>query len=102
MIFLACSPTAVDFCRVIRDLGIYGPAQIWYEILTMNGTNGTKIQNGVHFQQNFGSIHFDDLQRQAGLSLNPIADNVPEFEQHYIIHLFNVTGAKTISNFVIK
>ena len=66
----------------------------------MNGTNVTKIQNGVHFKQNFGSIHFDDLQRQADLSLNPVADNVPEFEQHYIIHLFNVTGMKTISLFL--
>jgi len=55
--------------------------------------NGSVVPDGVHFKQGTGSIVFGDLQALGELSVFPLDDGIPEFDQQFQIFLYNVSGA---------
>ncbi|XP_071965307.1 adhesion G-protein coupled receptor V1-like isoform X2 [Antedon mediterranea] len=80
---------SVDFF-VQRDRGYYGVVQVGWQIV-YNGTLD-KVNEGQEFEKVEGILEFADRQSQQVLSLNVLADSIPEFTEYYEVQLVNVSG----------
>ena len=61
-----------------------------FEIL--NATTGLRVPSGADFENNTGIVTFNDLQTEAMLTIIPSADGVPEYQEDFIVRLFDVSG----------
>ncbi|XP_033109462.1 adhesion G-protein coupled receptor V1-like [Anneissia japonica] len=81
--------TTVDFF-VQRERGFYGVVQVYWMIVH-NGTDD-KVINGQEFVNVEGVLEFADRQSQQVLSIQVLADSIPEFTEYYEVKLVNVSG----------
>ncbi|XP_077988560.1 adhesion G-protein coupled receptor V1-like [Glandiceps talaboti] len=80
---------SVDF-MIQRDRGMYGVVQVYWQIY-YNGTNIALLE-GLEFSSTSGFVEFANLQTRKALSLEVLADNIPEHPEVYSIRLVNITG----------
>ena len=85
----AVEGTEISF-NIRREEGIYGEVDVLWEIL--DSTTREIITNGTDFVENSGNVTFGDLDVLLPLTLIPLADGIPEYQEDFIIRLTNVTG----------
>ena len=76
--------------RILRDRGYFGIVKVFWELY--DNSTGQLVVEGEDFAKMSGAVSFDDLQQTAALTLTPLADGIPEYDEHFDIHLYNITG----------
>ena len=84
-------------CRIVRDRGIYGAAQVMYQILQPQNVTGISLDS--MFISETGLVTFADRQSNAELSVNVLHTRIPHFDLHYIVRLLNVSGVPVFQFF---
>lgn len=74
----------------MRDRGIYGVAQVTYQIL--QSQNLTSVAVSSMFVSEMGQVTFVDRQFNAELRVNVLQTGIPHFDLQYIVQLLNVSG----------
>ncbi|XP_070543508.1 adhesion G-protein coupled receptor V1-like isoform X2 [Ptychodera flava] len=80
---------SVDFI-IKRDRGAYGVVRIYWQVY-YNGTD-VPLLDGREFRSTSGFVEFANLQTRKALTLDVLADTIPEHDEVYAIRLINATG----------
>ncbi|XP_068103893.1 adhesion G-protein coupled receptor V1 [Hyperolius riggenbachi] len=74
--------------KVVRDRGHFGNVLLHWQILQ----NGSILQPGQEFYETWGSVLFNNREEFKYITLHAVPDQVPEFNEFYILKLVNISG----------
>jgi hypothetical protein len=82
---------------VSRIGGASGAVDAHYAVALPGGTNGADANDFAAGTALSGTVHFDDGQATATISLPVLGDTNPEFDEHFTVTLSDPTGGATIN-----
>ena len=76
----------------MRDRGFYGEVHLYWELLV--NTTGLQVQEGEDFEFSKGFVTIHDQQQTGSLTLTPLGDGLPEYDEYFMLKMINVTGER--------
>ncbi|KAM5191785.1 adhesion G-protein coupled receptor V1 [Mantella aurantiaca] len=74
--------------KVFRERGHFGSVLLHWQIFQ----NGSVLQPGQEFYESWGSLLFNDREEFKYITLHAVPDQIPEFNEVYILKLVNISG----------
>ncbi|XP_075693474.1 adhesion G-protein coupled receptor V1 [Rhinoderma darwinii] len=74
--------------KVLRDRGHFGSVFLHWKIMQ----NGSVLQPGQEFAETWGTLWFNDKEAFKYITLHAVSDQIPEFNEFYVLKLVNITG----------
>ncbi|XP_073480601.1 adhesion G-protein coupled receptor V1 isoform X2 [Aquarana catesbeiana] len=79
---------ATNQFKVLRKRGHFGSVLLQWQIIA----NGSILQPGQEFYESWGSLLFNDREEFKYITLYAVPDQIPEFNEFYILKLVNISG----------
>ncbi|XP_018414734.1 PREDICTED: G-protein coupled receptor 98, partial [Nanorana parkeri] len=79
---------ATNQFKVMRERGHFGKVLLLWQIFQ----NGSFLHPGQEFYESQGSLLFNDQEEFKYITLHAIPDQLPEFNEYYILKLVNISG----------
>lgn len=54
--------------------------------------NGSVLQPGQQFAETWGTLWFNDKEAFKYITLHAVSDQIPEFNEFYVLKLMNISG----------
>ncbi|XP_056394317.1 adhesion G-protein coupled receptor V1 isoform X2 [Hyla sarda] len=74
--------------KVLRDRGHFGSVSLYWQIMQ----NGSVLKPGQEFAVTSGILWFNDQDTFKYITLHAVSDQIPEFNEFYILKLVNISG----------
>ncbi|XP_073534717.1 adhesion G-protein coupled receptor V1 isoform X1 [Phyllobates terribilis] len=74
--------------KVLRDRGHFGNVFLHWQIMQ----NGSVLQPGQEFEETWGIVWFNDKDAFKYITLHAVSDQIPEFNEFYVLKLMNISG----------
>ncbi|XP_040275580.1 adhesion G-protein coupled receptor V1 [Bufo bufo] len=74
--------------KVLRDRGHFGSVFLHWQIMQ----NGSVLRPGQEFNETWGILLFNDQDAFRYITLHAISDQIPEFNEFYVLKLINISG----------
>ncbi|KAG9488005.1 hypothetical protein GDO78_007684 [Eleutherodactylus coqui] len=74
--------------KVLRDRGHFGSVFLHWQIMQ----NESVLQPGQEFAETWGILWFNDQAAFEYITLHAVPDQIPEFNEFYVLKLMNISG----------